>query len=973
MASAGSQQHDPPKSWELFEEMAADLFSRVWKDPNTERYALTGERQDGVDIFGRPSSRKRAGVQCKKKRRWPPKTITKEDIDAEVKLAKKFKPKLTEYTIVTTALVGRAIQDHANAITARHKTRGLFSVHVIGWDEFIRRLTQYDDLVGKHLGYVTLGKIDQSLGGLPKAVVDELQSRGISAVPSLPDRVIAEALEKDLERKHDDTLRRSHFLPLTRKSILGTIPPDEFEALGNYVLDGSYAAVSASLRRRILLRASRSASVHKKPNEAERFLNVARTLQGPDSDAPAQARLAAARGDIDGAIRVLKDETDKECRSTLLSIIVMAHGIDAGFKWLKEVSLTPGQLSSTGIHALAAAYLREENSEPLRQLLTDLSEDHFKTCPFLFLLRALASVASTMPKPDQSVVFQTPQLVVRDLHPILPDPVVSERLSLALADLASIAPVLTELALPEVKRIADNLRIWCELLHPQLHAAALARLRNDMLDPITALPRVHFAFAFDLDFDPAPIEQHLLRRTEIGGLDEIELSAALALRLNQNNPRAIADLIAKHRVSLSSFLPPPLVASLEIQALIKSGDTKASRDLIDLHKKDFAPSFLKFLEAEIEKADGADPLAVQVRLFEETKATDALRSLVEMLVRAKDDRQIAAYAEELYSRTNNPDDIALAAQAAAKTGDAKNFVRILNSHPFLEERDPDFSLHYARILFQAGQLREARTLIDKAAKAAPPKRDLDLEIRVVIASGNWEALSRILSTFLDDPLKYTPLTLMQAAHLSQASGEGPMRDLLHAAVSRAGNDPNIWLGAYTLSIEGDDDEDTSADAGEWFRKALDLSGEDGPIKRFELKDLLPQQIEWNERSKTVNEGISSGDVPLAIAAPALRTTVVDIVLRNLVRNAALNDPRRRAGIPLFSGARKPETVGGCKRLALDVTSLLVLGWLGLLPKVIAKYPELVISLGALQEIFDGQRRIRQFQRSRFRRVPSRSW
>ena len=118
----------------------------------------------------------------------------------------------------------------------------------------------------------------------------------------------------------------------------------------------------------------------------------------------------------------------------------------------------------------------------------------------------------------------------------------------------------------------------------------------------------------------------------------------------------------------------------------------------------------------------------------------------------------------------------------------------------------------------------------------------------------------------------------------------------------------------------------------------------------------------------MNEGISSGDVPLAIAAPALRTTVVDIVLRNLVRNAALNDPRRRAGIPLFSGARKPETVGGCKRLALDVTSLLVLGWLGLLPKVIAKYPEVVISLGALQEIFDGQRRIRQFQRSRFRRA-----
>jgi hypothetical protein len=829
-------------------------------------------------------------------------------------------------------------------------------------------LLSSDDLVGKHLGYVTLGKIDQSLSSLPRAVADELKSRGITAIPSLPERVITDALERDLERKYDDALRRGHFLPLTRIGILGGNPPDEFEALGNQILDGTYDAVSMALRRRVLLRASRTASVRKKPNEAERFLNVALGLQGSDSGVPAQARLAAAKGDIDSAIRLLKGETDIESRSTLLSIIVTARGIAAGLKWLEEVSLTPAQLSSTGLHALASAYLREEDSDSLVQLLTPLSEDHLKTCPFLFLLAALAAVASIMPKPDQSLVFQTFQLVVRDLHPILPESVVSERLSVALADLARVAPVLTELALPEVKRIADNLRIWCELLHPQLHTAAVKRLRNDMLDPATALPRVHFAFAFDPDFDPAPIEQHLLRRTEIGGLDEIELRAALTLKLNQNNPREIADLIARHRASFNSLLPPPLIASIEIQALIKTGDTKAGRDLIDLHKNDFTPSFLKYLEAEIQKADGADPFAVQVRLFEETSATEALRSLVEMLIRAKDDRQVASYAEELYSRTRNPEDIALAAQAAARTGDRKSFVRIIEAHPFLEEHDPAFSLHRARILFHAGQLREAGTLIDKASKAIPPKRDLDLEIRVAIASGNWEALSRTLAAFLDQPLEYTPLALMQAAHLSQASDQGPMRDLLQAALSRAGNDPNIWLGAYTLTIEGDEDEGNSSDAAEWFRKALDLSGEDGPIKRFELKDLLPQQIEWNERSKKVNEGISSGDVPLAIAAPALRTTVVDIVLRNLVRNAALHDPRRRAGIPLFSGVRRPETIGNCKRLALDVTSLLVLGWLGLLPKVIANYPEVVVSLGALQEIFDGQRRMRQFQRSRFRRA-----
>jgi hypothetical protein len=43
---------------------------------------------------------------------------------------------------------------------------------------------------------------------------------------------------------------------------------------------------------------------------------------------------------------------------------------------------------------------------------------------------------------------------------------------------------------------------------------------------------------------------------------------------------------------------------------------------------------------------------------------------------------------------------------------------------------------------------------------------------------------------------------------------------------------------------------------------------------------------------------------------------------------------------------------------------LVLGWLGLLPKVIDSFPAIVLASGALQELFEGQRRIREFQKSR---------
>ena len=75
-----------------------------------------------------------------------------------------------------------------------------------------------------------------------------------------------------------------------------------------------------------------------------------------------------------------------------------------------------------------------------------------------------------------------------------------------------------------------------------------------------------------------------------------------------------------------------------------------------------------------------------------------------------------------------------------------------------------------------------------------------------------------------------------------------MLDLMKAAVQRAGNDPEVLLGAYLLTVE-EGLEDTIAHSHEWFRRAVDLSGEDGPVRRFELKELLSQQTEWNERSR----------------------------------------------------------------------------------------------------------------------------
>lgn len=142
----------PPRSWEQFEELCADLFQSAWADPGLIRYGRTGQAQDGVDILGRHGALYPVGVQCKKKRRWPVSRLTKAEIDAEVKAAKAFKTPLKAFYILTTAPDSTDLQDHIRQINATHRKAKLFEVVLLGWSEIYRRVTLHPAVANKHFG-----------------------------------------------------------------------------------------------------------------------------------------------------------------------------------------------------------------------------------------------------------------------------------------------------------------------------------------------------------------------------------------------------------------------------------------------------------------------------------------------------------------------------------------------------------------------------------------------------------------------------------------------------------------------------------------------------------------------------------------------------------------------------------------------------------------------------------------------------
>jgi hypothetical protein len=765
-------------------------------------------------------------------------------------------------------------------------------------------------------------------------------------------RALGEAMEHDLTHRYRQAVQRSTFPE--------NAATDSFAELAEVAISEGSEQISRILRRRILLRAARSAALKRHLDTAERLLSAADGLEGPDSDIPARARIAEARGDVEFAVRLLRDEQDVDSVSTLLMVLARRDGDAAALAWAEERAVSLAGLTSNGAIALVQMHLRVERFDDARRALDRLTDSQVTESPYLLLLRSVVLLASVFSRADQGRILGGTPLYIGSATPVLSEPELIARLDAALQDLHHLLPILRELKLPQTTRAAENYVLWCELLHPHRRAQALARLRRDVTEPMKAIHCVQFAFAFDQDFDPGPMEAWLEKRAALGGLSDDELRAALVIRMH-GAPARVAQLIASHRQRFQQSLGEALTLIIEVQALAAAKDATSAKVLLEAGKALLDASAMWRLNLEIAKAEGADPVIEHLRVYESTRTTEALRLLVDALMERADHRALGQYAELLYAETSDPRDMECAARAFANAGDDANFLRTMEGFPFLSERDPHLKRRYAWLLLQRGRLKQARQIAEDLRVGQ--QRDLNLEIALAVESGQWEQLAVPLAAYLDEPTRHDGLTLIRAAHLAHGAGHGPFQQLLAAAVRASPDDAQVLLGAYALAMESGLEE-FKPEAHEWFRRALELSGPEGPVQQFELKELLTRQAEWSARSQSIDEAIIRGEMPLIIGAPALGASVVEALLGNFLRNSELADPRQRSLVPAFSGRRAPGRMVDVARVALDISAVLVLGWLGALPKVLAEFDQTLIPAGLLPDLFDGRRRARRAQKSR---------
>jgi tetratricopeptide (TPR) repeat protein len=386
--------------------------------------------------------------------------LTTTEIDRQVAQALEFEPPLSEFTIATTALDDATLQAHADVVTERHREKGLFSVTVLGWSELSRRIKSHDPLIEKYYAFTTLSSVRSAIEAVPERTVrlftENLRQLGIAAPPlpegeAPPDRRVdalqsglAEALERDFSRRYRQDMQRALFPEF--------IKTDPFRKLAREVLDGALTTLSPGLRREIFFRAARSSALRNEIAESENFLAEGLQFSGAESDLPARARLAEARGDIDDAIKILRDEADPDSRSVLLSILARGRSDQDALAWFADQGISAKDLTANGALTLCQIYLRQENFEAFKHVLSSLTEGLLREYRFFFFFRGAVRFACLLPRPEQAMALTGLPLDVRFARPILPDQQLASELDAARSDLERFLSAAEELELRQAPR-----------------------------------------------------------------------------------------------------------------------------------------------------------------------------------------------------------------------------------------------------------------------------------------------------------------------------------------------------------------------------------------------------------------------------------------------------------------------------------------------------------------------------------------
>jgi len=226
----------PPKDWQAFERHSRLLYEYSLGDPGTQNNGRSGQRQHGVDIFGRRGGGNGplVGIQCKGKDRDYGGVVTEDELRREVKKTQKFKPSLKEFILITTAPNDAVIQEKARLLETEVRAAGRdLSISVWGWERVQQEINRFREVL-KAFHPDATPFTDLQLDAAAQTRQDSAQIKEILAAQGASSKAFEERLFKLVESRLPPTQISSVDPPIARDPV-DKVLNDQIDALRDLI------------------------------------------------------------------------------------------------------------------------------------------------------------------------------------------------------------------------------------------------------------------------------------------------------------------------------------------------------------------------------------------------------------------------------------------------------------------------------------------------------------------------------------------------------------------------------------------------------------------------------------------------------------------------------------------------------------------------------------------------------------------
>ena len=735
----------------------------------------------------------------------------------------------------------------------------------------------------------------------------------------------------------------------------------EADALAERVGDGDLAGASARVRAQALAWCARLIQ-HEDLEAAKALVDASRRLAACTEGEIADA-IVLARKDLPLALAALGKIDDPGARTAAFRLKCADADVLSALDWATASGLSDLEFDCDGRFFIVMAKLDIGDWHGAFASARTIAADDIDVFPALAHAAAMAFLATAVPAELRKFVLA--QVPMGPL-PLGAAAEIMEVRRHAVPLFERAAKAARSLGLDGVARNQDDYALWLRLYDPVSTEAAVADLASSMHDSEAAMRRVHLALQFGIEVDVVAFEKEVDRRVALtGGGTVTEAFALFALSQAKSDPRMAADAIGRHRALLYAHLEVKALRCVEIDILARAGMVIAARArLAEARVLGLDEPEAVRLERIIAEAEGRDPIAARSAAFEESDALLDLVALVQILEERHLWGELRPHAEELHRRTASIEAARLVARMLEETGDRPSLMAFFDANNDLGSATDGLEPLRAWTQYREGRFADARVSVRALRDARDDPDDRALETNIAISSGEWNDLSAFVASEWRERAARPPEELLRAAQLAQAIKAPLAAELLAEAAEGGRGDASILAAAYFQAVGAGAEVDPRA--ADWLAGAADLSDESGPLRRVPFAELLKMMPDHIRQQEMVSAQVAAGGIPLPLAARLLGRSVLDIVLLPSFANLQEPDLRRRMIVPAFSGTRGDAPRPNCRTVALDVTSILLLGRLDLLASAIGRFDNVLISHATLGWLFTERQRAEFHQPSRIK-------